>query len=271
MNARARTALLTAGLLLSAAPGEPADAAPPARVKALKITVLVTNLAGDAYAGGGEWGFAALVEADGHRILYDTGASPDLALRNAQALKIDNYAEQIKAEYEATGGKFVVHDGPAELFPGVWLTGPVPRAHPEHNWQPGVKVDSATGPVEDTLAEDSALAFSTGRGFVVLTGCGHAGIVNIAEAARRITSEPTLLAVIGGLHLYNADDTTLGWTAGRLKQMGLENLLAAHCTGIESTWRLRRELGLARETAVVGAVGASFTLGRGIDPLALAR
>jgi 7,8-dihydropterin-6-yl-methyl-4-(beta-D-ribofuranosyl)aminobenzene 5'-phosphate synthase len=53
--------------------------------------------------------------------------------------------------------------------------------------------------------------------------------------------------------------------------MGLKNLLAAHCTGIESTWRLRRELGLARETAVVGAVGASFTLGKGIDPLALAR
>jgi metal-dependent hydrolase (beta-lactamase superfamily II) len=205
--------------ILGCAFGGRAHAAEPAHVKALKITVLVTNLAGDAYAGGGEWGFAAVVEADGHRILYDTGASPDLALRNAQTLKIDlatiedvvlshnhrdhtgglltlrrelaktnpralsrahvgagifvpriaadgrrnvNYAEQIKAEYEATGGKFVVHDGPAELFPGVWLTGPVPRAHPEHNWQPGVKIDSATGPVEDTLAEDSALAYGPG-------------------------------------------------------------------------------------------------------------
>jgi glyoxylase-like metal-dependent hydrolase (beta-lactamase superfamily II) len=58
-------------------------------VRALKITVLVTNLAGDLRAGDGEWGYSALVEVDGHRILYDTGASADMVLRNARALHID--------------------------------------------------------------------------------------------------------------------------------------------------------------------------------------
>jgi hypothetical protein len=38
------------------------------QVRALKITVLVTNLAGDPGAGAGEWGFSALVEVDGHKI-----------------------------------------------------------------------------------------------------------------------------------------------------------------------------------------------------------
>src|SRR5262249_49270391 len=57
-----------------------------ARVHSLKITVLSTMLADE---GIGEWGFAALVEADGQQILFDTGARPDTVLKNAQELKID--------------------------------------------------------------------------------------------------------------------------------------------------------------------------------------
>jgi 7,8-dihydropterin-6-yl-methyl-4-(beta-D-ribofuranosyl)aminobenzene 5'-phosphate synthase len=39
--------------------------------------------------GVGEWGFSALIEADGHRVLLDTGAHPDNVLQNARDLKID--------------------------------------------------------------------------------------------------------------------------------------------------------------------------------------
>src|ERR1700692_5047039 len=39
--------------------------------------------------GLGEWGFSALSEADGHRVLLDTGAHPDTVLQNARDLKID--------------------------------------------------------------------------------------------------------------------------------------------------------------------------------------
>jgi 7,8-dihydropterin-6-yl-methyl-4-(beta-D-ribofuranosyl)aminobenzene 5'-phosphate synthase len=39
--------------------------------------------------GIGEWGFAALVEADGHRVLLDTGARPETVLRNAAELGVD--------------------------------------------------------------------------------------------------------------------------------------------------------------------------------------
>ena len=40
-------------------------------------------------AGIGEWGFAALVEADGYRVLFDRGARRDTVLRNAEELKVD--------------------------------------------------------------------------------------------------------------------------------------------------------------------------------------
>jgi 7,8-dihydropterin-6-yl-methyl-4-(beta-D-ribofuranosyl)aminobenzene 5'-phosphate synthase len=59
------------------------------QVHALKITVLVTNVAGNPFEGEGEWGYSALVEVDSHKILYDTGASADMVLKNAAALHID--------------------------------------------------------------------------------------------------------------------------------------------------------------------------------------
>src|ERR1700741_4966202 len=61
--------------------------AEPSVVHQLKITVLSTMLAD--HDGVGEWGFAALVEADGRRLLFDTGARPDTVLINAAALHID--------------------------------------------------------------------------------------------------------------------------------------------------------------------------------------
>src|ERR1700678_899010 len=66
-----------------------AQSAPYRQVHTLKITALVTNVSGNPHEGDGEWGYSALVEVDGHKILYDTGASPDLVLNNAKALHID--------------------------------------------------------------------------------------------------------------------------------------------------------------------------------------
>lgn len=57
------------------------------RVKSLKITVLTTMLTDRA--GIGEWGFAAMVDVDGRRILFDTGGRPDTLVTNAKELGID--------------------------------------------------------------------------------------------------------------------------------------------------------------------------------------
>jgi len=279
-----------------------------------------------ADAGVGEWGFAALVEADGRRILFDTGAHPRTVLDNAKELGIDlshiedvvlshnhddhtgglltlrqelsaknpralgrvhvgrgifwsrpgangreaNPMIAIRGRFEATGGAFIEHDGPVEILPAVWLTGPVPRANPERNWSGKGQVRKPEGLVEDDIPEDLSLVADTERGLVLLSGCGHAGIINTIEYARRIVRPAPLHAAIGGFHLFPATDAQLDWTAEKLRAFGLENLVGAHCTGIEAVYRLRDKVGLARATAVVGAVGASFELGKGIDPRELA-
>jgi 7,8-dihydropterin-6-yl-methyl-4-(beta-D-ribofuranosyl)aminobenzene 5'-phosphate synthase len=296
------------------------------RVNALKITVMVTNLAADPHEGSGEWGYSALVEVDGHKVIYDTGATPNLALNNAKLLKLDlsgiddvilshnhwdhvgglmslrnalksgnpkalsrahagagvfeprldvagedqNGLRAIRADYVAGGGEFIVHEKPTELFPGVWFTGPVPRKNPEKNWTPGLSLKTPAGLVEDNVPEDSALIFDTPEGIVILTGCAHAGIVNITQYARTLLGNRPIVAIIGGLHLFAASDQAVDWTASTLKGYEVSNLLAGHCSGLEATYRLRQAFGLTRKTAVVSAVGSSYTLGKGIDPRKLA-
>lgn len=293
--------------------------APPAirQVKQLKVTILSTMLADE---GVGEWGFAALLEADGRQVLVDTGARPETVLENARELKIDlsqvrevvlthfhddhtgglmtlrtelqkrnagalsrihvatgffysrplanggegNSMIAIRPQYDATGGEFVEHGEAAELLPGVFVTGPIPRPFPERNWSGSGKVRTPGGTVEDTVPDDQSVVVNTAEGLVVVTGCGHAGIVNILTAAGDRFGHRPVLAVIGGLHLFAATDEQVDWTADKLKSFGVRYLLGAHCTGIESLYRLRGRMGLSRQTAVVGAVGAGFTLGEGI-------
>jgi 7,8-dihydropterin-6-yl-methyl-4-(beta-D-ribofuranosyl)aminobenzene 5'-phosphate synthase len=83
-------AAFLAALLTCSTPAAAAgDVKPPHEARTFKITVLVTMVAGDPQLGDGEWGYSALVEVDGHKILYDTGASSDMVLNNAKALHID--------------------------------------------------------------------------------------------------------------------------------------------------------------------------------------
>lgn len=174
--------------------------------------------------------------------------------------KANDFIALAKA-YAATGGNVIEHAGPVELAPGLWLTGPVPRVHDERNFPPDLFVKTASGTTVDPVAEDSSLVIPTAEGVILVTGCGHAGIMNIADDAKAMTGDARLLAVIGGLHLFAKPDEVLMTTALRLK--GLRYLLAGHCTGIEATLRLRDLLQLDRHTAVVEAVGSRFVWGEG--------
>jgi 7,8-dihydropterin-6-yl-methyl-4-(beta-D-ribofuranosyl)aminobenzene 5'-phosphate synthase len=172
---------------------------------------------------------------------------------------------QIKADYEQAGGAFVAHAKPAEILPGVWLTGPVPRKHSERNWSGDAKMTTAAGVVEDTIPDDMSLVIDTAQGLVVVTGCGHAGVINIVEHARRFVRPARVHALIGGIHLFSAKEETLAWTTSKLREFGLDNFIGAHCTGIETVYRFRQDLTLDRAHCVVGAVGQTFELGRGIN------
>ncbi len=103
-----------------------------------------------------------------------------------------------------------------------------------------------------------------------LSGCGHSGIINTLEQARNRVRQAPVYAALGGFHLFNFDDSKLDWTADKLREFGIQNFLGAHCTGIEAVYRIRQRARLNRQSCVVSAVGSSFSLDKGIDPLSLA-
>jgi 7,8-dihydropterin-6-yl-methyl-4-(beta-D-ribofuranosyl)aminobenzene 5'-phosphate synthase len=186
--------------------------------------------------------------------------------------KETNETALLKKPYEELGGSFVVIDRPKEILPGVWLTGPVPRTHPERNWSVQRTIRKEDGAlVEDNVPEDMSLVIDTDQGLVLISGCGHAGIINTLEYARQSVRPNRVHAALGGFHLFEANAHTLDWTAEKLRTMGLQNFLGAHCTGIESVFGLRQRLALPRTSCAVGAVGAKFSLKSGIDPGAIAR
>lgn len=199
----------------------------------------------------------------------DAEAFARLPVKPPRELVVD--VLQVKSEYEALGGEFVVHDGPYELAPGVWMTGPIPRIHPERNWTRFEKIRNEDGLLEDTIPEDQAMVIDTPEGLVVIAGCGHAGIVNTMEAARGIRPGRPIHAVVGGFHLLSQTDEQVAWSGEKMKEFGVEHLIGAHCTGINAVTGLRESAGLSRETSVVGSVGTVFTLGEGIRVGALTR
>jgi 7,8-dihydropterin-6-yl-methyl-4-(beta-D-ribofuranosyl)aminobenzene 5'-phosphate synthase len=287
------------------------------KVKAVKVTVLSTMLSGPPGKGIGEWGFAALVEVDGRKLLVDTGARPETVLRNIDEMKVDLTGvtdvvlthfhddhtggllrlreelrkknpkalmrahvgaeffavrvvdgkdvdrEALRKGFVALGGAWVEHAKPVELLPGVWMTGPVPRKHDERNWSGKAQLRRGKTVVEDTVPDDSSIVIETAKGLVVITGCGHAGVVNIVEYARALRGG-SVHALIGGLHLFELGEDKLVWTGKQLKAAGVQELLGVHCTGIEAVFRLRELLGLQPASAVNGGVGATFELGKGI-------
>ena len=77
--------------------------------------------------------------------------------------------------------------------------------------------------------EDQALvAHVRGRGLVVITGCGHAGIVNIVRQAKRLTGVDQIYLVTGGLHLR--DGPVLAATVAALTEERPHLIVPAHCT-----------------------------------------
>ena len=326
-HTRRLLALLILGV--SAAAAQPTT--PPRSVESARVTILSSNLADGATVG--EWGFSALVEADGQCVLFDTGRYPDTVLRNAEALRVDlscvtdivlshfhfdhtagvlPIVEALRERSEATVERvhvargfflsrrlaglsaeqneramsrlagpqvalagsdltFVEHERATEILPGIWVTGPVPRRHEEKTYPAGVELQLDGQWIADTVPESQGLVVRTDRGPIVLLGCGHSGSINLLEHVRSEVQDAPIHALMGGMHLFAADEETLGWTADRLRGIGLEHLMAGHCTGIEPLMRLRTGLGLTRSTAVVGAVGSRFVLGEGIHPTAIAQ
>ena len=167
-----------------------------------------------------------------------------------------------KRALEAEGFAVIERREPALLADScVLITGEVDRTTDFERGMPAAH-QAWTGSAwqhDPLVIDDQALvAHVRGRGLVVLTGCGHAGAVNIVRHAQRLTGVPTLYALVGGLHLGGpAFEPIIGPTVGALTRMAPALVVPGHCTG----WRAQHALAAAMPDAwVAGSSGSSFRL-----------
>jgi 7,8-dihydropterin-6-yl-methyl-4-(beta-D-ribofuranosyl)aminobenzene 5'-phosphate synthase len=176
----------------------------------------------------------------------------------------DTHRQKDSLLYIQTAATIIEHKNFEEIFPGIYLTGPVPRKYPERNYPRGTKKKDADGNlVEDNIPEDMSMVIRTDKGLVLLSGCGHAGIINTVTYVRSTLQQETLLAAIGGFHLFQNTDEQIKWTAEQLKTSGIRYFMGAHCTGIEPVYQIREWINLKRGECIVGSVGDSFDPDKG--------
>jgi 7,8-dihydropterin-6-yl-methyl-4-(beta-D-ribofuranosyl)aminobenzene 5'-phosphate synthase len=151
-----------------------------------------------------------------------------------------------RAALEGAGFDIVEQREPSFLLDGSLLvTGEVDRttefeqgfpAHQAHRrgaWEP-----------DPLILDDQALVASVrGRGLVVLTGCGHSGIVNILRYVTKLTGEDRVHAVVGGFHLSGPFfERVIGPTVDALAGFSPDHLVPSHCTGWRATHAIAARL-----------------------------
>ncbi len=124
----------------------------------------------------------------------------------------------------------------------------VHQAFRDGEWQP-----------DPLIYDDQALVANVrGKGLVVITGCGHAGMINTVRHARKLTGVDQVYAVLGGFHLAPpAFEPSIWPTVEALAEIGPEVVVPAHCTG----WRATHALAAAFPDAFIqGSVGTRYIL-----------
>jgi 7,8-dihydropterin-6-yl-methyl-4-(beta-D-ribofuranosyl)aminobenzene 5'-phosphate synthase len=166
-----------------------------------------------------------------------------------------------RAGLEGAGFQVIEDRQPSFLFDNsVLITGEVARTT---GYEPGFPpqeawLDGRWQP-DPLVLDDQALIISVaGKGLVVVTGCGHAGVINIARYASRLTGDQPLYALLGGFHLNGpVFEPLIPRVLGDLAALNPQVLVPAHCTG----WRAQHALAAQFPAAFVpNSVGTSFNL-----------
>lgn len=83
----------------------------------------------------------------------------------------------------------------------------------------------------DYTEDDSGIAIKTTKGLVIATGCGHRGICNTIEHAKKITGQTNVYAVLGGFHLRKLEKQKeiIDKTINYIIENNIKELYLGHC------------------------------------------
>ena len=154
-------------------------------------------------------------------------------------------------QYLEDKGRIIRTELPTEVYPNLFITGPIPRNTSFEDTGGNFYTDQNCHEA-DELTDDQAVYFETEKGLVVLLGCAHAGVVNTLEYIIYLTGEKRLYAVIGGMHLKNASLARIEETIIALRKYNIQKLIPLHCTGQDAIEKLKHEFGDRVSTNIPG-------------------
>jgi len=129
---------------------------------------------------------------------------------------------------------------PAEVVPGVWVTGGIPRTNDFEDVGGPFFLDENLS-VADPMADDMAVFLPEAAGLSVIFGCAHAGGINTLDHIIRQTGNLPAHTLIGGLHLVASSPERMDRTVAALHAIAPVRMGFCHCTGVPAIHRIRSE------------------------------
>jgi 7,8-dihydropterin-6-yl-methyl-4-(beta-D-ribofuranosyl)aminobenzene 5'-phosphate synthase len=162
-----------------------------------------------------------------------------------------------KEEIDALGiVKIVEIIDPTPIVSGAYLTGRIEKVTDYEKVDPGrwVKIGDRLEP-ETFIGEQSVVLNLKGKGLVVVTGCGHIGLVNTVKHAQKITGITKVHAIMGGFHLTGAKEDLIKRTVADIKATVPDYIVPMHCTGFEATGVFAKEM---PDQFILNTVGTKY-------------
>ena len=169
----------------------------------------------------------------------------------------DDVSDFIKATQEI-GIDFVIIDEHYKIAENLILSGPVERIFEDVVVSPGFYLKKDGKLVDDLLKDDQSLGIKTKKGWYMMSGCGHSGMMNTAHKFQNIENL-NIYGAVGGFHLFRSSDKEITETAESLKDFGLRQLVGGHCTGIHAARKIADVASISRENLSHGAIGTVIT------------
>ena len=162
--------------------------------------------------------------------------------------------ENSRENIEKNGGTLKLTKKSFEIFPGVISTGEIERDIDPKPTGYVNKIDKDEYEI-DYFIDDMSVVFNLkDKGLFIVTGCSHAGIVEIVEHSVKITGNNKVYGIIGGLHLLNKDKVEINEIIAKLEKYDMKFVSAGHCTGLAAEYLLSQKYGDKFKELMTGKV-----------------
>lgn len=235
-----------------------------------KITIVYNNIPGDTTKGlSTGFGFSAWLEFGDDALLFDTGGD---------YVNLGDNLEKLKIDYKKMKAVFISHNhwdhvygiptamgaskGIAKVYAPAKSAKSILEQYPRMTIEGIVEAKEilpniwSTGEMEVTYREiiftEQSMIINKEGGLYIITGCSHAGIIEIVKKAKSMFPGKVVKFVTGGFHLNQLGDDEVMKISNQFVELGVEKIAPSHCTGsraielFEEEWKgnfMRMNLG----------------------------